>query len=341
MRAWLCLVVGCGSGDAAQSPTSHRPVDASTLFSDLTEVVGTIVPDAGIEKDAEPTREGPPFPIVLAHGFGGFDELGPLSYFFGVAEALAADGHQVFVSEVTAADTSIVRGAELLAFVDSVRAKTGTARVNLIGHSQGGLDARVVAHDAPDWIASVVTIATPHRGTSIADAVLDRSPGAAALLGEAVFRIYGRRFTGNPDDDPDVRAALRQLSVTESTAFNAEYTDAAGVAYFSATGRTALRRGGEACLFPGRPDFVTRWDDERDTREPLLWITGVFLDPEGVNDGLVTVASAAWGTFLGCLPADHYDEVGQIAGDAPGLGNEFDYLAFYRALADFLVVQGF
>jgi hypothetical protein len=27
----------------------------------------------------------------------------------------------------------------------------------------------------------------------------------------------------------------------------------------------------------------------------------------------VTVQSARWGTFIGCVPADHFDEVGQIA----------------------------
>ena len=42
------------------------------------------------------------------------------------------------------------------------------------------------------------------------------------------------------------------------------------------------------------------------------------LSPEP-NDGLVTVTSATWGTFLGCIPADHLDEVGQLLGDAPGL----------------------
>ena len=60
-----------------------------------------------------------------------------------------------------------------------------------------------------------------------------------------------------------------------------------------------------------------------------------------MQDGLVTVDSAKWGTFLGCIPADHLDEVCQIAGASPGLGNGFDCLAFYTDLEQFLTDNGF
>jgi triacylglycerol lipase len=59
-----------------------------------------------------------------------------------------------------------------------------------------------------------------------------------------------------------------------------------------------------------------------------------------VEDGLVTVDSATWGTFLGCIPADHLDEVCQIAGQSPGLGNNFDCLAFWDDLEGYLAAQG-
>ena len=44
---------------------------------------------------------------------------------------------------------------------------------------------------------------------------------------------------------------------------------------------------------------------------------------------------------VGTIPADHWDEVGQLLGDSPGSGNPFDHVAFYRDLAGFLVDQGF
>ena len=68
---------------------------------------------------------------------------------------------------------------------------------------------------------------------------------------------------------------------------------------------------------------------------------GAGLTPKPVHDGLVPVASARHGTFLGCIPADHMDEVNQLAGDSPGPGNPFDAVQFYRDLAAWLVAQGF
>ncbi len=40
------------------------------------------------------------YPIVLAHGFSGFDNIGPLDYFNGVAADLDAQGETVYTAEV-------------------------------------------------------------------------------------------------------------------------------------------------------------------------------------------------------------------------------------------------
>ena len=40
--------------------------------------------------------------------------------------------------------------------------------------------------------------------------------------------------------------------------------------------------------------------------------------------------------FLGCIPADHLDEIGQLLGDDPGLLNDFDYLGSYADLVQFV-----
>ena len=58
------------------------------------------------------------------------------------------------------------------------------------------------------------------------------------------------------------------------------------------------------------------------------------------NDGMVRVESAKWGTFHGCIPADHLDEVGyEKEGPDPRTG--FDHLAFYRDVAAGLRARGF
>ena len=42
------------------------------------------------------------YPIVLVHGLFGFDNIGPVEYFYGIPEALRSGGAQVFVSQVSA-----------------------------------------------------------------------------------------------------------------------------------------------------------------------------------------------------------------------------------------------
>src|SRR6185295_1663942 len=72
--------------------------------------------------------------------------------------------------------TSEVRAQAIAKQIDTILARTGKAKVNLVGHSQGGLDARILASPNGlkygDRIASVTTVATPHRGTKVADAAL-------------------------------------------------------------------------------------------------------------------------------------------------------------------------
>ena len=59
------------------------------------------------------------------------------------------------------------------------------------------------------------------------------------------------------------------------------------------------------------------------------------------NNGLVRVTDARWGRFLGCVPADHFDEIGQLIGDRPGPGNSWRHLGFYADLVAFLRSEGF
>src|SRR6059058_2740711 len=138
------------------------------------------------------------YPIVLAHGAAGFDSLfGILDYWFGIPEDLAAGGAKVFVTEVSQFNTPEVRGEQLIAQLEEIRAITGKAKVNLIGHSQGGLDVRYVAAVRPDLVASVTTVGTPNRGDEVADFLAARvvdggfAQDAVAFLGSAFGSVLG------------------------------------------------------------------------------------------------------------------------------------------------------
>ena len=288
---------------------------------------------------------GPPYPIVLAHGFFGFNQIASVDYFYHVEPALTAAGHRVFVTTVDPFNSVSVRGEQLLKQVTDILQQTGSAKLNIIGHSQGGLDARYVASRIPERISAVVGFAVPNLGTKVADAVLDQAPGFTVGLLQSVCALAGRPFWGDIAKDPDFRASLESISTSGAAAFNVAYPDVEGVRYYSVSGRTNMQLGEKACEAPKAPPFITRYNGTRDPLDPTLVLTaallsGSILDP-APNDGMVSVSSAKWGTWLGCIPADHMDEMGQYLGDPPGVGNSFDHIEFYKDLATFLVSEGF
>lgn len=324
----------------ADTSTGTPPeVDGSSSASTIGEGEGD-----GSESEATSTGEpalGPPYPIVLVHGFFGFDQLAGLdaaTYFFGVADRLADDGElEVHTPALDPFNDSTVRGLQLLAAVETILAESGHAKVNLVGHSQGGLDARVVASLRPDLVASVTTIATPHHGTPIADIVLGAVPSPdAQLLVDELVQLLGGGLWSELDANSSVAVALAQLGSAGIAEFNASYPDAPGVPYRSIAGRSALSGGGAACLVEDAPPWIAEHDGVLDPIDSGLLIAsgvlaGSLLDPMP-NDGLVRAIDSRWGDFLGCVPADHLDEVGQLLGDGPGFGNSWDHREMYAAI---------
>lgn len=292
---------------------------------------------------------GPPYPIVLAHGFFGFEDFagaGFLTYFYNVKEFLSAQGDLVFTPSVDPFNTSDFRGAQLVENIEQILEATGHEKVNIIGHSQGGLDARVAANLRPDLVASVVTVATPHGGSRIADVVLElvADPNAQDAINDLLVLI-GAPLYDEIGNETNVVLPLKLFSQEGIAEFNKAHPDEPGVFYASIAGRTDLHFGGSACSTTVKLPFVQDWQGKLDTVDPLLSIFEGILDG-GIgdpypNDGLVRVADSKRGEFWGCLPVDHLDEVGQLFGDSAGLGNGWKHQDFYAAVVAELRKRGF
>jgi triacylglycerol lipase len=256
----------------------------------------------------------------------GFGEVHGYEYFYKVPDALTADGRRVFATEADPFNTVAHRAEQLWPQIDDILTKTGAPQVDIIAHSQGGLDARYLITQLGygDRVRTLVTIAAPHHGTLIADATLGWVPNMPAEAAAAFNLVdwLGAHATGT---DVDLQAQVWGMSrrYVEGT-FNPSTPDDQRVRYYSYAGSTQAS------------PFVDR--DTTDIVNPGLLAGYLVLKSlEGDNDGLVSVKSAPWGSFLGVLPADHFDQVGQPFGAA---SRSFDYLAFYRALARFLAGQG-
>lgn len=293
---------------------------------------------------------GPPYPIVLAHGFFGFNDFagaGFLSYFYNVKNYLAAKGELlVFTPAVDPFNTSDFRGAQLTEEIEKILKATGHEKVNIIGHSQGGLDARVVANLRPDLVASAVTVATPHGGSRVADVVLKlvADPNAQDALNDLLVLI-GAPLFDQIGNETNVVLPLKLFSQEGIAAFNKAHPDEPGVFYASVGARTDLALGGSVCNADVDLPFIKEWQNKLDVVDPALSVfniilDGSILDPQP-NDGLVRVSDSKRGEFWGCLPADHLDEIGQLFGDSPGLGNSWEYQAFYASVIAELRKRGF
>lgn len=334
------LQVSCGGdiGEVDLDPDAR----VDTAMADAGD---TATPDT--ERDATDTGDaarlgGPPYPIVLVHGMFGFEHLADQEsapYWFEIPAALEEAGEdEVYVTEVDPLNDSYDRGEALLEQIDVIVKESEHRKVNLIAHSQGGLDARYVAHHRPEAIASVFTIASPHEGTEVADVVLELTDNEYFRdLVDAVVRLFGSPLYDEAGRETSLYDALENMSEEGMETFNDQITDQPGVVYASMTGRSGEHEGGEVCDVDA-PEFITKWDDQLDPVDDLLSVSELALSSidDGPNDGLVVARGARWGEFLGCIPADHLDQVGHLLGDHPGGENTFDHLEFYLDLADYL-----
>jgi len=252
------------------------------------------------------------YPIVLAHGLAGFDELfGVYEYWFGIPDALADGGATVFVTEVSQLNSTEARGEQLIDQVEQIVAITGKPKVNLIGHSHGGLDVRYVAAVRPDLVASVSTVASPHKGADLADFLRANVEGGS--FGESVLSFFAESLgtvlglLSGSTNPQDAIAALDALTSDGLAVFNAQYPQ--GVPATSCGSGASAVNGIRYYSWSGT-GVLTNFLDVSDA---ALGLTSLFYGES--NDGLVGRCSSHLGQVIrDNYFQNHLDEVNQIIG---------------------------
>ena len=252
------------------------------------------------------------YPIVLEHGLSGFDELfGVYEYWYSIPWALQDGGAYVYVADTSPFNSSVERGEQLLAQVRQVIAITGKPRVNLIGHSQGGIDVRYVAAVRPDLVASVTTVGSPHKGADLADYLRAHVQNGSFTQDVLVYFANSlgtvlNLLTGH-SNPLDAVAALDQLTATGMATFNAAYPQ--GVPS-TACGSGAASVNGVRYYSWGGTGILT---NALDVSDPALGLTSFFYSM--ANDGLVGRCSSHLGTVIrDNYFFNHLDEVNQVLG---------------------------
>jgi hypothetical protein len=150
--------------------------------------------------------------IYLSPGLFGFNQIGAYAYFKHLEKALlrrfADAGRDSRIHLVEAAPTASIRRRAHSLLAELSRTLQSEDRIHFVGHSTGGLDARLVACKTSmlgdsrvpafrERIRSVTTMNTPHYGTPLASFFATVS-GQRLLYLLSALTVTALRFGGPP-----------------------------------------------------------------------------------------------------------------------------------------------
>ncbi len=281
------------------------------------------------------------YPIVLVHGLLGFDNIGPVDYFYGVTSALRRDGAKVYVVQVSAANSTEVRGEQLVNQIKQILAVSGAAKVNLIGHSHGSPTSRYAASIRPDLVASVTSVGGVNKGSAVADLILGVAPAGSVTRSALETAVNGLAkvisfLTGGSSLQQASIEAAKSLSTAGTLKFNATHpqgvpTTACGEGAYSVT------KGAHKVNYYSWSGAKTM-TNLLDISDPALALTSLAFGG-AKNDGLVSSCSSRLGRVIrDDYAMNHLDEVNQ----AIGLVNIFETnpVTVFRQQANRLKLAG-
>jgi triacylglycerol lipase len=267
------------------------------------------------------------YPIMLCHGVCRFDilwkdtlhsdnnddpDIDQYHYFKGIRTLLRRHGYEAWHTDVPWGAGVSARAQALARSVRAILERPPKPdKVHLVAHSMGGLDARHMLFDERNHgkiherIASLTTISTPHHGSSFADWGTDHLPEVLHIA-----KALGMNLD-----------AMRDLRTDRCRAFNQD---------------PAVREFEERVAETIRFQTFAGWQQWHGVYWPLKIAHKIIQDKEGDNDGLVSVASAAWDEkyFQAAWPqTDHINELGWW--DAGQLGAGEAAPALLRRIHDY------
>ncbi|RXZ38558.1 alpha/beta fold hydrolase [Oxalobacteraceae bacterium CAVE-383] len=121
-------------------------------------------------------------PVLLIHGYGCNS-----GYWYQMSKALQQARITHYALDMEPVLSSIDSYVSLIeAAVQRVRAETGSAKVVIVAHSMGGLAARAYLRDVGGAsVAKIITLGTPHHGTTLANFGIGINCGEMNWVGRA------------------------------------------------------------------------------------------------------------------------------------------------------------
>ena len=261
------------------------------------------------------------YPIVMIHGVF-FRDFKHFNYWGRIPAELEKNGAQIFYGNHESASPVDKSGEELAQRIKTILKETGAEKINIIAHSKGGLDCRYMISKCgmENYVASLTTINTPHRGCEFAEYLLDGT--IPEKTKQAVAFSYNNALKLLGDKNPDFISAVTDLTNSACKTLNENVKDSNLVYYQSVGSVLKTPKGG---------------------RFPLNYSYHLVKRFDGPNDGLVGEKSFEWGSKFTMLTPE--GKRGISHGDMIDLNREnirgFDVREFFVQLVSDLREKGF
>ena len=261
------------------------------------------------------------YPLLLVHGvfFRDFDHF---NYWGRIPAELEKNGATIYYGEHNSAAAVNDSALELEKRIKEIVQQTGCGKVNIIAHSKGGLDSRtaIATTSARQYVASLTTINTPHRGCEFADYLLGEIPQKQQ---EMIAKQYNTVAAKLGDKNPDFLAAVYDLTSEKCRERNEIIHDDPDI-YYQSVGSVM--------------------NEASSGQFPLNFTYRLVKYFDGENDGLVGIDSFNWGSSLQMVRLEKKGR-GISHGDMIDLNREnlkgLDIREFYVQLVSDLRERGF
>lgn len=261
------------------------------------------------------------YPLLLVHGvfFRDFDHF---NYWGRIPTELEKNGATIYYGEHNSAAAVNDSALELEKRIKEIVQQTGCGKVNIIAHSKGGLDSRtaIATTSARQYVASLTTINTPHRGCEFADYLLGEIPQKQQ---EMIAKQYNTVAAKLGDKNPDFLAAVYDLTSEKCRERNEIIHNDPDI-YYQSVGSVM--------------------NEASSGQFPLNFTYRLVKYFDGENDGLVGIDSFNWGSSLQMVRLEKKGR-GISHGDMIDLNREnlkgLDIREFYVQLVSDLRERGF
>ena len=254
------------------------------------------------------------YPIILVHGIA-IRETKLLKAFGKIESSLTEAGYEAYTAGIDAFGSIESNAEQLKEIILKILSDTGAQRANIIAHSKGGLDSKyMISHlGMSDRIASLTTMCTPHRGSSVATWIWKLPmwmKKSLAFFINGFYRIMG-------DKHPDSLKVCEQLKSAEG----APDEDLSLGSVYCQSFSTRLMSGKD-CILMAVPMMICHQSNETE------------------NDGVVSAESAKFEHYRGdCL--DESISHTQIVDILARRKSRKRILTFYVGLCEELAEMGY